>query len=566
LGAQIARAKVRGFQGASLADAGAIAAVAKHYCAYGPVTAGREYASVDISERSLHEVHLPPFEAAVRADVAAIMPAFTDLNGVPMTAHRPLLQGWLRQKLGFDGVLISDYNAIAELLRHGVAADLADAAALALQAGVDIDMMANAYRLGLPVALERGQVSVADIDAAVRRVLRLKERLGLFEDPYRRGARPEGAPTLARRRRLARSVAARSIVLLQNRGDLLPLSAAMQRICVIGPLADAPAEMRGPWGAAGATAKHVSVVAGFCAMFPDADVVHESGVEISGDDVGGIGAAVTLCDGADAIVLCLGEAADMSGEAASRAHLDLPGQQRTLAEAVFKHAKAIGKRVVVVLFSGRPLVAPWLFEAADAVLCAYFLGVEAGNAIAEVITGKVSPSGRTAMSWPRAVGQIPVFFGERPGGRPENPQDHFTSKYMDVPNSPQFPFGFGLSYGRFTYSNLRLSRTTARPGETIDVSVDVTNVGRHAAEETVFLFTRDPVASVTRPLLELKGFEKITLQPGGSGMVTMAVAAHDLRFLGIELQPVFEPGDIEILVGPRADRAVLLQNRVRLLA
>ncbi|HEX4676011.1 MAG TPA: glycoside hydrolase family 3 N-terminal domain-containing protein [Steroidobacteraceae bacterium] len=563
LAARLAEAKVRGFQGDDLSTAGSLAACAKHFCAYGPVTAGREYAAVDISERTLHEVHLPPFIAAIDAGVATIMPSFTDLAGIPMTVHVGLLRGWLREKHGFDGVIVSDYNAIGELINHGVAADLVEAATLSLKAGVDIDMMSDAYRRGLPTALERGWVTMEDIDAAVRRVLTLKERLGLFDDPYRRGARAETPAALANRRRVARDVGARSIVMLKNDGDTLPLG-HVGTIAVIGPLANAPAEMGGAWGAAQDVESHVAVLAGLRNALGGTQILHEAGVDIQSDTTTGIPGAVALCERADAIVLCIGEAANMSGEAASRAQLDLPGQQRALAEAVLARARELGKRVVVVLFSGRPLVLPWLFEKADAVLAAWFLGSEAGNAIADVLTGRVSPTGRTPMAWPVAVGQIPVFFGERPSGRPYNPKDHFTSKYLDIPNEPLFPFGHGLTYGRFALSNLRVTPDQVSERGTLEVCVDVTNQGARRAEETVFLFTHDKVASVTRPLLELKGFGKIALEPGASGTVTLQLPAAEMRFLGLDMTPVFEAGEVEVLVGPSADRAKLLVTSVKL--
>jgi beta-glucosidase len=564
LSARIAEVKVRGFQGADLAAAEALAAVAKHFCAYGAVTAGRDYASVDISDRTLHEVYLPAFAAAVAGGVSAIMPAFTDLAGIPMTSNVPLLKGWLREELGFEGVIVSDYNAIGELLHHGVAADLAQAATLALRAGVDIDMMAGAYRHGLPIALDRGWVSIEDIDTSVRRVLNLKLRLGLFDDPYRRGATPQKPAALASRRRLARSVGARAIVLLKNTEEVLPLRGGPQRLAVIGPLADASADMRGPWWAAAAADAPVSVVAGLRGMLSDADVLHAPGVDIAGENLTGMAEALELCTRADAVILCLGEAAGMSGEAASRAHLGLPGRQRVLAEAVFERAAAQGKAVIVVLFSGRPLIVPWLVDKADAVLAAWFLGSEAGNAIADVLTGKVSPSGRTAVTWPRALGQVPVFFGERPSGRPTDPKDRFTSKYLDVANEPLFPFGYGLSYGRFTLSNLRLTAERVTEKDTLVVRVDVLNEGARTAEETVFLFTHDKLATVARPLLELKGFAKIKLDPGQSGTVALFLAATELRFLGPDLQPVFEPGEVEILIGPCADRTRLLAGTIRL--
>ena len=563
LGARLAEAKVRGFQGDDLSSPESLAACAKHFCAYGPVAAGREYAAVDISERTVHEVHLPPFVAAIDAGVATIMPSFTDLAGIPMTVHVGLLRGWLREKHGFDGVIVSDYNAIGELINHGVAGDLVEAATLSLKAGVDIDMMSDAYRRGLPTALERGWVTMEEIDAAVRRVLTLKERLGLFDDPYKRGARPETPAALANRRRVARDVSARSIVMLKNDGDTLPLG-QVGTIAVIGPLANAPAEMGGPWGAAQDVESHVAVLAGLRNALGETEILHEAGVDIQSDATTGIPGAVALCERADAIVLCIGEAANMSGEAASRAQLDLPGQQRVFAEAVLDRAREIGKRVVVVLFSGRPLVLPWLFEKADAVLAAWFLGSEAGNAIADVLTGRVSPTGRTPMAWPAAVGQIPVFFGERPSGRPANPQDHFTSKYLDIPNEPLFPFGHGLTYGRFVLSNLRVTPHQVSERDTLEVRVDVTNEGARRAEETVFLFTHDKVASVTRPLLELKGFGKIALEPGASGTVALQLPVAELRFLGLEMKPVFEAGEVEVLVGPCADRAKLLVTSVKL--
>jgi beta-glucosidase len=530
------------------------------------VTAGREYAAVDVSERSLHEVHLPPFAAAIASGAATVMPSFTDLAGVPMTANIPLLRGWLREKHGFDGVIVSDYNAIAELIRHGVAADLPHAAALALAAGVDIDMMADAYRKGLPIALQRGLVKVEQIDACVRRVLELKERLGLFDDPYHRGTQAESSQAIDQRRQLARDVGARAIVMLENDADTLPLADSIHRLAVIGPLADAAAEMRGPWSAAGEPDGQVTVLAGLRKALPRAEISHAAGVEIGGEDRTGITSAVELCQNADAILLCLGEAANMSGEAASRAYPELPGQQRALAEAVFERAAAQGIPVVVVLFSGRPLIVPWLAEKADALLAAWFLGSEAGNAVADVVLGRVSPSGRTPISWPRALGQVPVYFGQRPSGRPASSTDHFTSKYLDVSNEPLYFFGDGLSYGRFTCSNLRVTPASVGVTGTLEARIDVTNEGRRAAQETVFLFTHDKVASVTRPLLELRGFGKISLQPGTTGTVVMTLPAAQLRFPGADLKPVFEPGEIEILVGPSADRARLLTACVQLLS
>jgi beta-glucosidase len=561
---QMAQAKVRGFQGSDLSAPDSIAACAKHFCAYSPVNAGREYASVDISERTLHEVHLPAFAAAVEAGVATIMPAFTDLAGIPMTAHKALLRGYLREQLGFDGVLVSDYNAIGELIRHGVAADLVEAAALALKAGVDIDMMADAYRKGLPIALERGLVTMDDIDVCVRRVLKLKEQLGLFDDPYRRGNTAEAPAAIVERRALAREVAARAIVMLKNDGDALPLASSIRKLCVLGPLADADKEMCGCWWAAGENEPNVSVLAGLRSALPKAEIVHAAGVPIQDDERSGVAAALDAMAGAEAVVLCVGEAMRMSGEAASRAYPELPGQQRAFTEAVFERARVLGIPVITVLFSGRPLIIPELAAGSDALLAAWFLGTEAGNAIADVIIGRVSPSGRTPMSWPRALGQVPIFFGQRPSGRPMSPGDFFTSKYLDVPNDPLYPFGHGLTYGSFQLSNLQAAPDQVTQRETIRIRVDVSNHGKRAAEETLFLFAHDKVASVTRPLLELKGFAKIALQPGETGTIELSLSAKDLQFFGPDLKPVFEAGDVEILVGPNADRASLLVADIRL--
>jgi beta-glucosidase len=563
LAVHIARAKVRGFQGDDLAAADAVAATAKHFCAYGPVAGGRDYASVDISERTLREVHLPGFAEAVRAGAAAIMPAFTELGGIPLTMHKGLLRDYLRGTLGFDGVIVSDYNAIRELIYHGVAGDIVEAAVLALKASVDIDMMAEAYRKGLPVALERGLVTMAEIDECVWRVLRLKERLGLFDDPYRRGANREPAEAVAARRRIARDVGARSLVLAKNASDVLPLPAKPRRVCVIGPLADAWREMRGPWAAAGYEEPSVTVLAGLREALPETDVVHAAGAAIDDGDTTGIGAAADIVSrGTDAVVLCLGEAAEMSGEASSRAIPELPGQQRALAEAVLERARNLGVPVVAVLFSGRPLIVSWLHERADALLIAWFPGTEAGNAIADVLTGRVSPSGKTPITWPRTLGQIPIFYSQRNSGRPENPQDRFTSKYLDVQSSPLLPFGFGLSYGRFAYGNLRVSPATVTADDTIEIAVDVTNEGTRAAEETVFFFIRDPVASVARPTLELKGVAKVALEPGERDTARLQLAATELGFLGLDFAPVLEPGEIEIRVGPSADAAQLVSARV----
>ena len=557
---EVAAAKTRGFQGHDLAAADSLAATAKHLCAYGAVTAGREYASVDVSERTLREIYLPPFSAAVAAGTAAIMPAFIDIAGEPMTANAPLLQGWLRGDLGFDGVVISDYNAIAELLNHRVAEDVAEAAALALNVGVDIDMTSNAYVRGLPEALERGLVSMAAIDASVRRVLRLKERLGLFDDPYRRGSSgPDGAGA-AERRELAREVGRRAIVLLTQQGGILPLSPEMRSIALIGPLAAASGEMLGPWAWAGRAQNAVSILEGLKAALPQCRINHAPGVDIAGQDTDRISAAIDRCADSDVIVLCVGEAAAMSGEAASRADLGLPGCQRALAEAVFD----LGKPVVVVLCSGRPLALPWLFARVDAVLATWFLGSEAGHAIADVLTGRFNPTGKLPVTWPRHVGQAPIYYSQRPSGRPTMAGERYSSSYLDVPATPQFPFGHGLSYSRFALLDLKCNPSSVKAGEYVEVSVAVRNDSQVDGEATLFLFVRDVVASVARPILELKGVRKIVLAAKQRGNVMWRLPVEDLSFIGPGLDPVLELGRFEIHVGQSADPAELLTGVIEL--
>ena len=553
---QIAAAKTRGFQGQDLADAHSLAATAKHFLAYGAVTAGREYASVDVSDRTLREIYLPPFSAAVAEGTAAVMPAFMDIAGAPMTANAPLLQGWLRGDLGFQGVVISDYNAIAELLKHGVAGDVAEAAALALNAGVDIDMTSNVYIRGLPEALDRGLVAMTGIDASVRRVLELKERLGLFDDPYRRGSAGPDDAGAAERRELAREAGRRAIVLLTQRNEILPLSPETRRIALIGPLAAASREMLGPWASAGRCENAVSILEGLTAAMAQCRIDHAPGVDIAGQDLDSISAAVDLCADAEVVVLCVGEAAAMSGEAASRADLVLPGRQRALAEAVLD----LGKPVAVVLSSGRPLALPWLFARADAVLATWFLGSEAGHAIADVLTGRFNPAGRLPVSWPRHVGQAPIFYGQRPTGRPTQAGVHYSSSYLDVPATPQFPFGHGLSYSRFALSDLRCDPSSVKAGECVEVSITVSNDSEVDGEATLFLFVRDLVASVARPLLELKGVRKLVLAARQRGRAAWRLPVEDLSFIGPALRPILEPGQFEIHVGQSADPDELLTS------
>ncbi len=547
LASRFAEAKVRGFQHRGLENAQSVAATAKHFAGYGAVMAGREYASADMSVRALNEVHLPPFQAAVRAGVAAIMPAFIDLGGVPMTAHRDLLEGVLRRRFGFEGVIVSDFGAVRELIVHGVAADAVEAAALALNAGIDIDMESGAYLEGLPEALARGIVSLETIDHAVRRILALKERLGLFEKPFARGSTPVNEAQRTSHRALARNAAGKSIVLLQNRNELLPLKSGAGRIAVVGPLADAPGDMLGPWHAAGNATDTLSFLHGLKQALPGWRIAHSEGA-----------AGLDAARDADTILLCIGETAGLCGEAGSRARPVLPENQRKLANDVF----SLGKPVILALASGRPLSDPWLFEKAGAALATWFPGSEAGAALASILTGAVNPSGKLPVSWPYDAGQIPIFYGQRPSGRPANPDLRETSKYLDVPNEPLFPFGHGLSFTQFVYGAPRVSQDTLHPGERLSIEAEILNTGPVYGEETAFLFIRDRVASVTRPLLELKGFAKIGLAPGMRGTVRFELGSDDLSFPGDEGEACLEAGAVEILTGPSADRRSLASCQV----
>jgi beta-glucosidase len=557
LGMQIARAKVRGYQGGDLAAPDTLAATAKHIGAYGAPRAGRDYETADISERTLREVYLPPFRAAVAAGVASIMPSFNDLAGVPATANEALLDGIVRGEWGFGGLFVSDYEAVEELVAHSIAADEADAARQALAAGLDMDMQSATFIAHFGDGVRDGTVPLARIDAAVRRVLELKARLGLFDDPYRRCREP--ATPLADLAEAARDAARHSIVLLRNEGEALPLrrgdgGGTLRTLAVIGPLADAGREMLGSWAGAGDPEKAVAILAGIEAATAGSGtrVLHATGCPIEGAEGEDIAGAVTLARQADAIVLCLGEAAWMSGEAACRSSLDLPGSQQALAGAVLDVAAGRGVPVIAVLTSGRPLALPWLEARASAILQTWFLGSQAGHAIADVLFGEWNPSGRLPVTVPRSLGQVPIHHDQRPTGRP--PSDNwYSSKYLDVPTEPLYPFGFGLSYTRFRYDALRLSADSLAIGDAaagIEVVVEVTNAGPCDGEETVQLYIRDLVASVARPVRDLRGFAKLRLASGESGTATFRLMLDDFAFIRRDMTFGPEPGDFEIAAGP----------------
>jgi beta-glucosidase len=543
----MAAARVRGFQGEHLGDPGTLIACAKHFAAYGAAEGGRDYNTVDISERTLHEVYLPPFRAAVQAGVATVMAAFNEVGGVPMTAHRRLLRDLLRGEWGWNGVVVSDWTAIGELVPHGVASDRAAAGRLALGAGVDIDMVAHIYGGELRQEVKSGRVPEALVDEAVRRVLRLKERFGLFDHPYRQSdaARERRTMLSPENRAAARAMAQESIVLLKNEGNILPLSRDLRRLAVIGPLADDRAAPLGPWSVPGRPEDVITVLQGVRRALPAADIIYVPGVSLAGVEADGLAAAVAAARRADAVLLVLGESAEMSGEAKSRASLELPGRQEELAFAVL----AAKKPTAVVLMNGRPLALARLAERAPALLETWFLGVEAGPAIADVLFGAVNPSGKLPVSFPRVTGQVPVYYNHKQTGRPADAMVRWSSKYIDTDIGPLFAFGHGLSYTRFSYSDLEVTPVRPARGDAVVVSLTVKNIGERAGAEVVQLYVRDPVASATRPVMELKRFARVDLAPGNEARVRWKLPVTELAVRGEDGRLRVEPGEIQVMVG-----------------
>ncbi len=538
LGSLMAAARVRGFQQT-------IFATAKHFAGYGAAEAGREYNETEISERTMREIYLPPFKAAVDAGVASLMSAFNDIAGVPASGNAWLTDTVLRREWGFKGFVVSDWTSIAELINHGVAGSQAEAGRRALTAGVDMDMQSGIYEDSLAALVRSNRIPMRVVDAAVMRILRAKQRLGLFRDPYR----ARTAPPNAELRALARRVAGESIVLLKNEPSLLPLDPKAGTIAVIGPLADNKEEPLGPWHTQGQAADVVTVLQGIKAKLPaGTQVLYAQGAGIEDSSTAGFADAVAAARQAKVAILVLGERGDMSGEAASRSSLDLPGVQEQLLEAV----AATGTPVVLVLMNGRPLILPWASEHVPAIVETWFLGVEAGNAIADVLVGDVNPSGRLPVTFPRVLGQVPLYYNHRNTGRPPDVNNKFTSKYIDVPVTPRYPFGFGLSYTTFGYTNLGLSRARARVSDTVTATVTVTNTGSREGTEVVQLYVRDEVASVSPRVRELKAFKRVTLKPGESRAVDLRIAVRDLWFYGLDMKRVVEPGTFRVYVGPNS--------------
>lgn len=547
IGSLVAKAKVRGFQGADLSTENTLLSTAKHFAAYGAAKAGRDYHTVDISERTLREVYLPPFKASVDAGTGSFMTAFNEIAGVPATASEYLFTDILRSEWNFDGFVVSDYTAINELIPHGVAADSAEAGALAVKAGVDMDMQGAIYQEHLPELVSSGVVSEETIDEATRRILRYKFKLGLFDDPYRYSdeQREEELVLNEKHLDLAREMARESMVLLKNEGDVLPLSKDIGTLAVVGPLADNQRELIGSWSAAGDYTDAVTLLNGIReAVSEQTRVLHAKGTEINSDDRNGFAEAVRTARQADAVVIAAGEAALMSGEAASRSEIDLPGNQQDLIREILQ----TGKPVVLVLMNGRPLNLTWEDENVPAILETWFAGTQAGPAIADVLFGDHNPSGKLPVTFPRSVGQIPIHYDMKNTGRPMS-ENKYTSKYLDVPNSPLYPFGYGLSYTKFEYSDLETNSNSISKTDSLEVSVTVTNTGEVEGQEVVQLYIRDLVASITRPVKELRSFQKIRLEPGASRNLTFTLTPEDLSFYNLDMNRVVEPGMFKVFVG-----------------
>jgi beta-glucosidase len=555
LGAAVAAAKVRGYQGSDYSRPDKMAATVKHFAAYGAPVAGREYNTVDMSTQQLFNDYLPPYKAAVDAGVASVMSAFNSLDGVPASGNPYLLQKILRQMWDFKGAVVSDYQAVQELVEFGYAADEQDAARLALTAGVDIEMAVQVPSINStydnfgPQLVRSGKISMAQVDSDVRHVLRLKYLAGMFDHPYTDPSRVQTAELTPQNLAAARDMADESITMLRDENNALPIPKSTGSIAVVGPLADDAADQLGsnvPIGQNDIAVAHtVTVLQGIKNAVPSANVTYAQGCDATCTSDSGFGAAVAAANSADRTVVVLGEPASYSGEASSRSNIDLPGKQLALIQAI----AATGKPYVVVLMNGRPLTIPWLAENAPGLLEAWQPGTEGGTAIADVLFGSVNPSGHLTMSFPRDVGQIPISYNELPTGRPFDPNNKYTSKYLDVPNTPQFPFGYGLSYTTFKFSNLHVSPTSVSPRGTVTVSADVTNTGSVAGTDVAQLYIRDKVASVLQPVRKLVGFQRVALDHGTTTTVTFKIGRAELGYYDNSANFAVEPGAFDVWVG-----------------
>jgi beta-glucosidase len=552
LGSLISRARVKGFQGNGLGNTNALMACAKHFAAYGAAIGGRDYNSVDMSERTLHEIYLPPFKAAADAGVATFMNSFNDLNGIPATGNSYLQRTLLKNKWKFNGFIVSDWGSIGEMVPHGFAKNKYDAALKALTAGSDMDMESRSYTENLATLVKQNKIPIALVNDAVKRVLRKKFELGLFEDPFRFSNEAREKENLSRpeHRTAARNIAERSIVLLKNKGNILPISRSVKTIAVIGPLAKSEVDMLGFWNVPWPdNSDVVSLYEGLeQKVGSNAKLLYAKGCAINDDNTSGFQEALDVALQSDVVIMSVGEARDMSGEAKSRSDIQLPGVQ----EKLIKLIQSSGKPLIVVINAGRPLIFNWTADNVPAILYTWWLGSEAGNAIANVLFGDYNPSGKLPMTFPRSVGQIPVYYNYYNTGRPapeNDKQQIYTSAYIDLEKSAKFPFGYGLSYTTFGYSNLELSSKAIQPGEVIKLNFNLTNTGQVAGEEVVQLYIKDVVASLVRPVKELRDFKKIRLMPGETKTIEFLIDKEKLSFFNSELKWIAEPGDFEVMIG-----------------
>lgn len=553
LGSRIAEARVRGYQGKRIGDTDSVLATVKHYAAYGAAQAGRDYHTTDMSDRELRDTYLPPFKAALDAGAASIMTAFNELNGIPASGNKYLLTDILRDEWGFKGFVVTDFTSINEMIPHGYSKDEAQAGEQAINAGVDMDMQGAVFMKHLAKSVQDGRVPMTRVDAAVRSILEMKYRLGLFEDPYRfsNEARQKSRVLTPEFLADARDVARKSMVLLKNDGAL-PLAASAKKIAVIGPLADSKADMIGSWAAQGDRKGAVTVLEGIRARAKGATVTYAKGASYRIEDAGkteGFAEALAAARDADVVVATMGEYYDYTGEAASRTSLDLPGSQQALLEEL----KKIGKPIVLVLVSGRPNSIGWAAENVNAILEAWYPGTMGGHAVADILFGDFNPSGKLPVTFPRNVGQVPIFYNMKNTGRPyepAGPEQKYRSRYLDIPNTPLYPFGYGLSYTTFGYSPVTLDKARFGPRDTLTASVTVTNTGPRDGAEVVQLYVRDLVGSVTRPVKELKGFQKIQLKRGEARTIRFKLTAADLAFTRADMTHGSEPGGFKLWIGP----------------
>ena len=569
LGSAIAAAKVRGYQGSDFGAADKMAATVKHFGAYGAVVAGREYNTTDMSESQLRNVYLPPYQAAINAGAATVMSAFTSLDGVPDTANAYLLKTILRNEWKFGGTVISDYQAVQELEAFGYASNGADAAQLAINAGVTIEMGVqvpsefSTYTLYLPQLVKSGQVSMATLNNDVRHVLTLKYLAGMFAHPLTDPNRVKTAELTPANLAAARTMAAKSMVLLNNKDNALPLSSSVSSVAVVGPLADDPSDQLGPDVPIGYTAADqasvVPVLDGIKAAVPHATVTYAQGCDTSCTSTSGFAAAVSAAQSAAVTVIVAGEPAADTGEASSRSNIDLPGQQTALIQAI----AATGKPYVVVLMNGRPLTLGWTADNAPALLEAWFPGTEGGNAVADVLFGKVNPGGKLPMSFPRDVGQIPISYNELPTGRPADPANKYTSQYLDVPNTPQYAFGYGLSYTSFQLSHLHLSAASLSASGSLTVTADLTNTGSVAGDDVAQLYTHQDGTTILQPVRRLNGFQRVTLAPGQTRTVSFMLGRSNLGFWNNAGQFEIDPGPVSLWVGDSSTGGLTGQFTIR---